>query len=93
MHLRGRAAQGEGARRANSPLAPGALPRGALLRRAAGAPSPAPLPPRPAPQLVSRHPAVVTLRDTESVEALAARLAGARRAVVVGNGGIALELV
>lgn len=45
------------------------------------------------PRLVARHPRVVALRDTESAADLAARLAGARRLVVVGNGGIALELM
>ncbi len=42
------------------------------------------------------HPAVLTLRDTDSVGRLAARLRGpppCRRLLVVGNGGIALELV
>ncbi len=36
---------------------------------------------------------VLTVRDTDSVAELAARLAGAARVVVAGNGGIALELV
>ncbi|KAK3933394.1 Pyridine nucleotide-disulfide oxidoreductase domain-containing protein 1 [Frankliniella fusca] len=39
------------------------------------------------------HPLVLTVRDTESVRALQTRLAGARRVLVVGNGGIATELV
>jgi NADPH-dependent 2,4-dienoyl-CoA reductase/sulfur reductase-like enzyme len=38
-------------------------------------------------------PHVLTLRDDESVQALCARLLGARRVMVVGNGGIALELM
>jgi NAD(P)H-nitrite reductase large subunit len=38
-------------------------------------------------------PRVLGIRDTESVEELSRRLAGARRVLVVGNGGIALELV
>ncbi|GBF99943.1 hypothetical protein Rsub_12636 [Raphidocelis subcapitata] len=45
------------------------------------------------PKVLSHHERVVTLRDTESVQDFAARLAGAHRVVVVGNGGIALELV
>lgn len=36
---------------------------------------------------------VLTIRDTDSVQRLAARLRGARRVAVVGNGGIALELM
>lgn len=47
---------------------------------------------RPKPTLTG-HPIVVTLRDTESVRTLQARVAGARRVLVVGNGGIATELV
>lgn len=47
---------------------------------------------RPKPTL-TEHPVVLTLRDTESVRALQARVAGARRVLVVGNGGIATELV
>lgn len=46
-----------------------------------------------APKLVSAHPNVVGIRDMESVEELARRLASARRVLVVGNGGIALEVV
>ena len=37
--------------------------------------------------------AVLQLRDTDDVRALAARLNTARRVLLVGNGGIALELV
>jgi NADPH-dependent 2,4-dienoyl-CoA reductase/sulfur reductase-like enzyme len=44
------------------------------------------------PRRLLHSPHVVVLRDTDSVEELAARLATAQRAVVVGNGGIALEL-
>lgn len=47
---------------------------------------------RPKPTLTD-HPLVLTVRDTESVRALQARVAGARRVLVVGNGGIATELV
>lgn len=36
---------------------------------------------------------VLTIRDTDSVARLAARLRHSRRVVVVGNGGIALELM
>ena len=39
------------------------------------------------------HPCVLTIRDTESVEDLAGRLEHAQRALVVGNGGVALETV
>jgi hypothetical protein len=46
-----------------------------------------------APRLIADHPCVIGLRDTESVEALATRIATARRVVVIGNGGIALGLV
>ena len=45
------------------------------------------------PRSVAACPLVVTLRDMLSMEQLAARLAGARRVVVLGNGGIALGLV
>ncbi|KAG2442571.1 hypothetical protein HXX76_002656 [Chlamydomonas incerta] len=38
------------------------------------------------------HPAIMTLRDTDSVQELARRLRSCRRLVLVGNGGIALEL-
>jgi len=37
--------------------------------------------------------AVLSLRDSDSVASLAARLGGAGRVMVVGNGGIALELM
>ena len=36
---------------------------------------------------------VVTVKDTDSVAALATRLRTARRIMVVGNGGIAMELM
>jgi len=45
------------------------------------------------PKVVSTHPHVVGIRDTESVQSLARRLETARRVLVLGNGGIALELV
>jgi len=36
---------------------------------------------------------VLTIRDTDSVARLAQRLPSSRRVAVVGNGGIALELM
>lgn len=46
------------------------------------------------PRLIAEHnPFVIGLRDTDSIDALRRRLASARRIVIVGNGGIALELV
>ncbi|KAF5841479.1 hypothetical protein DUNSADRAFT_12644 [Dunaliella salina] len=45
------------------------------------------------PKVLSDHPAVLTLRDTDSVLSLRDRLQAARRVIIVGNGGIALELV
>jgi NADPH-dependent 2,4-dienoyl-CoA reductase/sulfur reductase-like enzyme len=45
------------------------------------------------PKVVSTHPHVVGIRDTESVQDLARRLETALRVLVLGNGGIALELV
>lgn len=44
------------------------------------------------PRAAHPHPAVRVLRDTDSVNVLAAELARARRVVVAGNGGIALGL-
>ena len=46
-----------------------------------------------APRALTSHPNVLTLRDTESVAVLTRQLANARHVVVVGNGGIAMELV
>eukprot|EP00624_Nannochloropsis_granulata_P005836 evm.model.NODE_4170_length_6426_cov_20.221910.3 len=43
--------------------------------------------------VLSTHEHVVGIRDTESVQDLARRLETARRVLVLGNGGIALELV
>lgn len=45
------------------------------------------------PKLLGSHRNIIGLRDLESVEQLSARLATARTVAVVGNGGIALELV
>ncbi|KAF8067218.1 PYROXD1 [Scenedesmus sp. PABB004] len=39
------------------------------------------------------HERIVSLRDVQSVEGFARQLASARRIAVIGNGGIALELV
>ncbi|GAB5034528.1 pyridine nucleotide-disulfide oxidoreductase domain-containing protein 1 [Nannochloropsis oceanica] len=45
------------------------------------------------PKVHATHEHVVGIRDTESVQDLARRLETARRVLVLGNGGIALELV
>ncbi|KNE62478.1 hypothetical protein AMAG_07694 [Allomyces macrogynus ATCC 38327] len=45
------------------------------------------------PRTLVDHPHVVGIRDIESVDALCSRLSAARRIMVVGNGGIALELL
>ncbi|XP_077516065.1 pyridine nucleotide-disulfide oxidoreductase domain 1 [Amblyomma americanum] len=46
------------------------------------------------PQLILEdNPLVMGIRDTETVQMLQSRLAGARLVAVVGNGGIATELV
>ncbi|KRZ72222.1 Pyridine nucleotide-disulfide oxidoreductase domain-containing protein 1 [Trichinella papuae] len=45
------------------------------------------------PKLISKNPNVVCIRDTESVNNFQNRLSGARRIIVVGNGGIATEVV
>lgn len=39
------------------------------------------------------NPNLITLRDLDTVESLAERLKKSRRVVLVGNGGIASELV
>ncbi|KAL0044297.1 hypothetical protein WJX82_009836 [Trebouxia sp. C0006] len=44
------------------------------------------------PKAVANSPHVVVLRDQGTIEALAHRLPGKRRVVLVGNGGIALEV-
>lgn len=44
-------------------------------------------------QSLAEHPRVVTLRDSTTVEELVSWLPSLRRIVLVGNGGIALELV
>ena len=45
------------------------------------------------PNILAEHPRVIGIRDTESVQQFKSRLSKARRVVIVGNGGIALELV
>ncbi|XP_023341664.1 pyridine nucleotide-disulfide oxidoreductase domain-containing protein 1 [Eurytemora carolleeae] len=45
------------------------------------------------PKLISEHPNVLGIRDTASVLLLQEKLASAKRLIVVGNGGIATELV
>ncbi|KNE68719.1 hypothetical protein AMAG_13360 [Allomyces macrogynus ATCC 38327] len=45
------------------------------------------------PHVLFDNPHVMAIRDIESVEDLCARLSTARRIMVVGNGGIALELL
>lgn len=49
--------------------------------------------PRPLPGVPQSLRGVLTVRDTDSVASLAAALHAARRVLVVGNGGIAMELV
>ena len=43
--------------------------------------------------MLANHPRVLWLRDTESTRKLKDKLESARRVMVVGNGGIALELI
>lgn len=45
------------------------------------------------PNIISQHACVVGIRDTESVKQFKLKLSKARRVVIIGNGGIALELV
>eukprot|EP00877_Chromochloris_zofingiensis_P014973 jgi/Chrzof1/972/Cz01g35100.t1 len=45
------------------------------------------------PKTIAHHPHVITLRDSESIQEFAARLKHCSRIVVVGNGGIALEIM
>jgi hypothetical protein len=45
------------------------------------------------PRAAVSHESVLTIRDTDSVATLNSRLSTARRVMVVGNGGIALEFV
>eukprot|EP01038_Epipyxis_sp_PR26KG_P011956 gene11956-16004_t len=43
--------------------------------------------------IISNHPLVIGIRDLESVQYLSNRLKSARNIVIVGNGGIAVELI
>lgn len=45
------------------------------------------------PKRIADHPNIIGLRDQLSVEELLQRLRTASRVAVVGNGGIALELI
>jgi len=45
------------------------------------------------PKLITDHPNVIGIRDLQTVEDLMLRIKEARKIVVVGNGGIALELI
>ena len=45
------------------------------------------------PRKLFEHPSFIQIRDVESVYDLAARLSGTRKVIVIGNGGIALEMV
>lgn len=45
------------------------------------------------PKLIASHPNIIGLRDLQSVTEMTERLSGARKVLIVGNGGIALELV
>jgi len=44
-------------------------------------------------QLISKNELVIGIRDTESVVEFQKRISSARRMIVVGNGGIASELM
>eukprot|EP00118_Oscarella_pearsei_P009533 m.55317 g.55317 ORF g.55317 m.55317 type:complete len:511 (+) comp34453_c0_seq3:214-1746(+) len=45
------------------------------------------------PKLISENPYVIGIRDTQSVQDFHEKLPNAKRVVIVGNGGIATELV
>jgi pyruvate/2-oxoglutarate dehydrogenase complex dihydrolipoamide dehydrogenase (E3) component len=46
------------------------------------------------PNVILRHPSVISVRDSDTVEVLRDRLLhSARRVAILGNGGISLELV
>ena len=45
------------------------------------------------PKVIAPHPNILGLRDLQSVTDMAVRLSSARKVIIVGNGGIALELV
>ncbi len=44
-------------------------------------------------QMVQHNEHVIVIRDTQTVQTLQRRLASSRRMLVIGNGGIATELV
>jgi pyruvate/2-oxoglutarate dehydrogenase complex dihydrolipoamide dehydrogenase (E3) component len=43
--------------------------------------------------VIARHPRIIGLRDSESVKQLLDKLSSAQRIAIIGNGGIALELI
>uniref|UniRef100_A0A0K8SBP7 Pyridine nucleotide-disulfide oxidoreductase domain-containing protein 1 n=2 Tax=Lygus hesperus TaxID=30085 RepID=A0A0K8SBP7_LYGHE len=45
------------------------------------------------PKLIGNNPHIVGIRDTDSVQEFQSRLAKSKKVVIVGNGGIATELV
>jgi hypothetical protein len=45
------------------------------------------------PNLIADHPLILPLRDLHSVNVLKKRLESSKKIAVIGNGGIALELV
>ena len=45
------------------------------------------------PNIIRKNPYVLSLRDTDNAKDLKKKLSSAKKIIVVGNGGIALELV
>jgi thioredoxin reductase len=45
------------------------------------------------PKMIASHPNIIGIRDLQSVTEMTTRLSSARKVLIVGNGGIALELV
>lgn len=45
------------------------------------------------PKLIAQHPLILGIRDFQSVRKLKAMLSKGKRVAIIGNGGIALELV
>lgn len=45
------------------------------------------------PKMIAANDSIIGIRDLQSVEDMTRRLASARKIMVVGNGGIALELI
>lgn len=45
------------------------------------------------PKVITSHPNIISIRDLQSIADMTKRLSSARKIVVVGNGGIALELI